>query len=922
MKITDVKINGITNPVGFSFDTIRCSWKVEQCSGKYRKWARIIVSGSPDFETVIYEKKGADLNSIDTVLSFEMKPRTTYYVQVEEEADNGEYAVSTPAFFETAKMDEPWTAKPVTVHKEDCFHPVFFKDFVIEKQIQKARLYVTGTGLYEAWLNQEKVGKDFLAPFITDYDTCIQYQTYDVTELLKGENRLQIFLGRGYYMGNIGYDGYHGVYGDHFTALAELHLEYSDGTEEIIGTDENWYYQGSDIEDSDIYNGEILNRCLWEEKDNTPRAAVEDTEFSMDRIQERYSLPVLVKEELPVVQVFKTPAGETVLDFGQNFTGYAEFKADFPKGTKIILDYGEILQNGNFYRENYRTAKSQFVYVSNGNKEVVRPHFTFFGFRYVRVSGWNGEVKASDFTGKVVYSDLSVTGSIETGHAGINRLFLNALWSQKSNFLDIPTDCPQRDERLGWTGDAQVFSPAAVYNMDCRAFYDKFLKDLRIEQQKWDGAVPIYVPNYNKMPGGCAVYSDIASFLPSLLYEFYGEPENLKKYYPMMKDWVLSVNRRDIENGEHNLFDFGMQFGDWLAMDGPTPTSKMGATDPFFISSVYYYASADMTAKAAKILGIEEDQKLFSDLAAKIRNAILEEYFTPNGRLSIDTQAGYTVALRFGVYRDKEKLIQQFRLRLKHDCYRIKGGFIGATSICQVLAAEGMADLAYRILLQEDCPSWLYAVNMGATTIWERWNSVLEDGTISPTGMNSLNHYAYGCVMEFLYKYAAGIQPLQSGFTKVRFAPILNVTLKHLTCRYESVSGTYISEWEILENGNIRCHFEVPYNCTAEIVLPGDSKETVILATAGVYDYEYTPVEDYRYPFREDTPLELIAQNKEALQIMQEMLPLAAGMAIGNDLDERNYTFEEIQTYQHMGFDRDMVQKTFARINKINVFYK
>ena len=372
----------------------------------------------------------------------------------------------------------------ISTKEEDRFHPVFIKKFSCPKGIKRACIYVTGLGLYEAYLNGRKIGDDFLAPFINDYRTRVQYQTYDTTDFLEDENKIEILCGNGFYKGRFGYDGDVEYFGDRFGVIAEIHMWDNTGSEIFVGTDHTWKYKGSEIASSDIYDGEVIDHMLWCEKENVLKP-VEVVDFDKSKLVERYSVTVCSKEELKVKEIIKTPLGETVLDFGQNFTGYVSFDADFAKGTKIVLDFGEILQDDNFYNDNYRTAKSQFVYISDGRKENVRPHFTYFGFRYVRVTGWNGEITKKDFTGHVVYSDLDTTIKFESADEKLNRLFLNCIWSQKSNFLDHPTDCPQRDERLGWTGDAQVFAPTACFNMDTRAFYRKFLRILNRAGQTW-----------------------------------------------------------------------------------------------------------------------------------------------------------------------------------------------------------------------------------------------------------------------------------------------------------------------------------------------------------------------------------------------------------------------------------------------------
>lgn len=913
MKVTDLKINGVTNPMGFRYEPAKCTWQVQEFTDKYQKNVKIEVSLWEDFHQLSYVKEGAGLSSLGETLELPLNPRTRYYYRVTVEGEHGETGISEPAWFETGKMEEPWEADFIGTEAEDVFHPVFFKEFRAEKAVKRARLYVTGLGVYEAYVNGRKAGEDYLAPFCNDYHHAIQYQTYDVTEDIRDENKIELLLGNGWYKGRLGYEGNAAVYGDRFCAVAELHLEYADGSCMLIKTDDTWKYKGSDIEMSDIYDGEVYNRCLWEKQENPKKQAVLFTELKKELLTERYSLPVVAKESLPVKEVIITPAKETVLDMGQNFAGYLEFTAELPKGTRIVLDFGEVLQQGNFYNDNYRTAKAQFTYVSAGRKEVVRPHFTFYGFRYVRVTGWPGELDPRQFVGRAVYSDLERTGYIETGNEKINRLYENCVWGQKSNFLDMPTDCPQRDERLGWTGDAQVFAPTASYNMDTRAFYDKFLKDLRTEQKKWNGSVVNFIPNYTNQPGGSSVWGDAATFIPNTLYDFYKDEERLGKYYPLMKDWVDYITREDEKQGGHHLFDFGFHFGDWLAQDGVTPQSFKGGTDDFYIASVYYYASVNIVARAAGILGKAEEEAQYRALAQKIKQAIFHEYFTPSGRLSIDTQTAYLIALKFGVYMDREKLMEGFEKRLEKDCYKIKGGFVGATMLCSVLAENGMEKLAYDILLREEFPGWLYCVNLGATTIWERWNSLLPDGTISGTGMNSLNHYSYGSVIEFIYSQAAGIKSSEPGFTKVRFSPKIDNRLRSVRASYQSAAGVWALSWRILEDGRITVDFQVPFNCTAEAVLPDYDGEAVSLEP-GSFTMTYRPTKDYLALYDWDTRLEDYARDPRAMEILGELLPNAAGMIASRDQENLSLSLGKLKYMFFMGFNPEMVERAAQKL--------
>ena len=933
MRIDDIKINGITNPIGFNLDHIKLSWKVRDSISEGAANIKITVSISADFSDYIWEKSGADLNSIGQEIDICTEAYTRYYCRIIVTGDKGDSAEGE-AFFERGKGADPWTGQFISTAAGDLYHPIFEKTFACKNAVTKARLYVSGLGLYEAYVNGTKAGDELLTPFCNDYRANIQYQTYDVTDsIVSGsENSVGIICGNGWYKGRLGFDGQSQNFGSRFAAVAELHIWYADGSKEVIATDKTWTYRGNDIETSDLYDGEIFNRQLWEGKAN-PDKLVElithDTgttqgkmELTTAHLVERISLPLVIKERLNVKEVIHTPAGETVLDMGQNMVGFIEFASELPAGTKVTFDFGEVLQQDNFYNGNYRSAKARFEYISDGRKENVRAHFTFYGFRYVRVTGWPGEVKASDFTGCVIYSDLDMSSYFNSSSDKLNRLAQNCMWGQKSNFLDMPTDCPQRDERLGWTGDAQVFAPTACYNMDTRAFYHKFLSDLRIEQLRLDGAIPNYIPNLGGHAGSASVWGDVATFLPMTLYRHYGDKDELRQFYPMMKDWVDWIIRGDEANGCTNLWNFGFHFGDWLAQDGITPQSMKGGTDDTLTASLYYYESVSKAAEAAEILGNNEDAQRYRAKAEKIKTAIFDEFFTANGRLAADTQTSYLMCLNFGIYRDKDKLLSGLKERIRKDCYKIKGGFIGATMMCQVLAQNGMEDIASYILFQEAFPGWMHCINLGATTIWERWNSVLDDGSISGTGMNSLNHYSYGSVMEYVYRYMAGIKEEQPGFKKVQFAPQLNNKLKFIEYSYDSVSGRYSSAWKINDDGTVTVRLHVPFGCSATVLLPDaadDKYRSAIELVPGEHEFTYKTNRDYRKAYTMDSRLEEMQEDPRVIKILEQELPIAAGLIRSRDAENLNLSLKELQYMFFMGFNPEMVQKAAEVIMKLNV---
>lgn len=916
MKITDVKVNGMINPIGFAFKEIKISWKTMQTKSRQQEFAVIRVAKDAAMNSVITEVEGKELSSIGTYLKLKLMPRTRYYLTIEVTGNLGDHAVSKPVFFETGKSIEEWQAEWIMSDKE--YHPEFVHRFtVFPIKIAAARIYISGLGLYEASLNQKKIGNEYLTPNCNDYNQKIQYQTYDITGFLnRGGNEIVITLGNGWYKGRLGYEGVVSYYGNKFMAIAEIHIIYADGSEQVIGTDSGWKYRPSDILESDIYDGEVYDHLYWKQKAEEDCVVCPDISYKK-RLVERYSVPVVVKETLSVKEILHTPKGETVLDFGQNFAGFVSFHSKkLPVGERIVLEHGEILQDGNFYNENYRSAKARFIYVADGRDETVRAHFTYYGFRYVRVSGWTASIERTDFIGNVLYSDLESVSSFVSTNAKLNRLVQNVHWGQKSNFVDMPTDCPQRDERLGWTGDAQVFAPTACFHMDSRIFYRKFLDDLRTEQIKMDGAIPNYIPNLGNLPGGACAWGDAATFIPMTLYQHYGDLEELRHYYPMMKDWVDWIVRQDEGNGGHHLWDFGFQFGDWLALDGITEQSMKGGTDDYYIASMYYYQSTKKLAQAAGYLGITKDENDYTERANRIYEAILNEYFSPTGKLCIDTQTGYLLALDFKVYRDKNKVLEGLKCRLKKDCYKIRCGFVGATMICRVLAENGMQDLAYHLLLQEEFPGWIHCINLGATTVWERWNSVMDDGRISATGMNSLNHYSYGAVLEFVYCYIAGIQGIQPGYKRVQFAPQIDSRLTQVDFFYNSVSGKYRSFWKINLDGTVTVRFEVPFGCSGIAILP-ESDEKPIELCAGVFEKTYMPKTDVLKKYTMNTRLGEFCKDESAMKILQEKLPAAYHMALSGDKESLGLCLNDLLKMFYLGIQPEDVQLAAEQLFQI-----
>ncbi|MBK8025813.1 MAG: family 78 glycoside hydrolase catalytic domain [Chloroflexi bacterium] len=832
MKIRHLKTNHVVNPLGFAIDEPTFSWIVEDTHDTVQTAAQVVVSLDNSFETVIFDSGKVDGSVVDSVAyrpPIVLKPRTRHFwkVRVWGETENAE---SDLAWFETGKMDELWQAEWITPDVDDKgLHPILYRHFDLPARAVQARAYVCGLGLYHFELNGEKVGDEVLTPYCNAYDQWIQYQTFDITDSLKaGQNFVSFMLGNGWYKGRYGANGGAvDVYGDRFALICEMRITLANGSEVVIPSDRTWKAQPSPVIESSIFDGEHYDARIPKTvpAPGNPSGVIL-IDIDKQRLEARRSLPVRIIEEIAPLTVIHTPAGETVLDVGQNMTGWIRFRTSAPEGTRIQLQFGEVLQGGNFFRDNLRTARAEYVYIADGKEAIVEPYFTFFGFRYVKVSGWTGDLDIQDFTACVVYSQMDVIGEIETSNEKVNQLFRNIMWGQKGNFLDIPTDCPQRDERLGWTGDIQMFSGTACFNMDSSAFLSRFAYDLAKEQAKLDGMVPHIVPMANLPRGGSSAWGDAATVVPWTVYEHSGDIAILEAQFESMRAWVDYIRRVDESSGGRRLWTEGAHFGDWLALDGDDPASRKGGTPEDFIASAFYCYSTRLVARSAAVLGRAELAESYGRLSEEVKAAIQREYFTATGRLAVPTQTGYVLALYMDLVPDehRERVKKDLIARLNKDKAHLRTGFVGTPYLCRVLSNNGANDLAYRLLLNEDYPSWLYAVNLGATTIWERWNSLNPDGSISSTSMNSLNHYAYGSIAEWMYRDMCGLNPSSgddaiTGFRHARIEPKPDRSLQWARACCRTAAGLYESGWRIDDTGHVTLDVVIPFNASATVIL-------------------------------------------------------------------------------------------------------
>ena len=707
---------------------------------------------------------------------------------------------------------------------------VFRRSFTPYGEIKSASLTVTARGIYEARINGERVGNFYFAPGWTSYRYRIQVQTYDVTELLCENNNIDILLGWGWHFGTIQRGCFEKLCDP--CIIAELTVNYADGTTESIPTDESWQYSTTPILYSDYYNGELYDANIvygeWK------HAVVIDGKHEALIPQEGEIITQI--EEVPAINYFITPKGERIIDFGQEVTGYVCFRTVGNIGDCISIDHAEILdRDGNFYNENYREAKSRVTYITDGNAENwYHPIFSFQGFRYIRLTEYpTDEIYIGDFKAIVVHSDIKRTGWFSCSEPMVNRLYENVIWGQRGNFLDVPTDCPQRDERLGWTGDAEVFCRTAAYNFDVSKFFRKWLHDLALDQSE-NGAVSQIVPSL-WLPSagftwgdGAFAWGDAATVCPWEIYCAYGDVTILEDQFDSMKKWVDYVYNK---GNCPEAWCTGPQYGDWLGLDAEEGSYR-GATDESLLSTAFLAYACDLLIKAGRVLG--RDMSVYEARRAEVGEAFVREFVGEDGMLTSDTQTAYVCALHFGLAPDAAKYADYLANLVKNNGNKLKTGFIGTAFIMDALTDNGYADVAYSLLLQKEFPSWLYSVRKGATTIWEHWDGLKPDGSVWSRDMNSFNHYAYGAVASWMYGTICGIKPDEKkpGYENIQIKPIPDARLDWANAMLDTKYGTIISGWEKVENG-YKITVTIPDGATADITIGGTTEHV----RSGMYEY-------------------------------------------------------------------------------------
>jgi alpha-L-rhamnosidase len=871
MQINELKVYDVTceyrkNPLGFDVKKPRLSWKIQSDRrGTTQLAYQIQVSLKLDFETPIW-----DTGYIESEQSLhivyegpELKSSTRYYYRVKvwdhfgRQSDWSETAWWETALFETSEWKAEWIT-PDPGELDPASEPAFLlrKEFKLKDGIESARIYATGVGLYELYLNGQRVGEDLLAPGWTSYSKRIQYQTYDVTSLLiSSSNAIGAMLADGWYKGDLAWEGKRNIYGEKRGIILQLKVRYLDGTEEVIVTDQTWKASTGPILFSELYHGETYDARLEQKGWSNP--GFNDSNWKgtvildlpLKNLIAQENNPIRVTETIKPQSLIITPAGDTVLDMGQNMVGRIRFTVNAPAGTKIILKHAEILdKDGNIYFGNLRSAKQTVEYITKGEgMESYAPAFTFQGFRYVKIEGYPGQDNALDlahFVGEVIHTDMVQTGNFETSNPMVNQLQQNIKWGQRGNFVDVPTDCPQRDERLGWTGDAQVFIRTALFNYHGGPFFTKWLRDLKADQFS-NGGVPFVIPNIVEGDSSAA-WGDAAVICPWTVYLIYGDTRILKEQYSSMQAWVEYIRAQ----GENEVaWNTGFHFGDWLGLDSKED-SYFGATPDELIATAFYAYSTRLLRDTAKVLKKGDDVKQYDELFNRIKKYFNDEFITPFGRLAVTTQTAHVLTLMFELVDGKirKRIAYDLNQLVLENDYHLTTGFVGTPYLNLVLSNNGYHETAVKLLLQETYPSWLYSVSKGATTIWEHWDGIKEDGSFWSDDMNSFNHYAYGAIGDWMYRMVAGLDMDESepAYKRIRIQPrIGGKELTYARTTHESMYGRIVSAWKITHE-EVTVEVEIPVNTTAQVILPfaekGNVKENGIGLTkaVGIFDINQT----------------------------------------------------------------------------------
>jgi alpha-L-rhamnosidase len=733
-------------------------------------------------------------------------------------------------------MSLRWTASMISPRDELDGAPLLRKEVTLDPDhgdVRSAELHISGLGIFEATVNGTPVADDVLSPGWSSYEWRIRYRTYDVAHLLESRSVLGVSLGNGWYRGRLTWSGASGLYGDRLAVIAQLEITYADGHRQVVVSDDTWTAGPSAVLANDLYDGQTTDARRCDHSWTTPGAVpegwrgVEVLEFDTGLLTPYVGPPVTRQEVLHPVEIWTSPSGRTLVDFGQNLVGWLRFRVRGPEGAEITLRHAEVLEDGELGVRPLRTAQATDRFVLSGGEDFFEPTKTFHGFRYAELTGWPGELGSDSVEAVVVHSDLRRTGRFECSEPMLNQLHQNVVWGLKGNFLDLPTDCPQRDERLGWTGDIAVFAPTAAFLYDVDGFLRDWLRDLDAEQKAAEGLVPFVVPDAMKyVPAppefpqteSTAIWSDAAVWVPWALWQAYGDRAVLETQYDSMAAHVRRVESLLSPTG---LWDEGFQFGDWLDPQAPPDEPFKAKADVGVVATACLHRTARLLADAAVLTGHDRDAAEFTALADRTRAAFNKHYVGEDARITSDAVTAYALAIVFGLLdpEDERRAGDRLARLVAESGYHVATGFAGTPYVTDALTMTGHLDAAYRLLLQRSCPSWLYSVTMGATTIWERWDSMLPDGTINPGEMTSFNHYALGAVADWMHRTIGGIAPLAPGYARVLVAPRPGGGLTWASTGLETPHGLVEVRWRE-EAGGLTVQTTLPDGVTGVLDLP------------------------------------------------------------------------------------------------------
>ncbi|MFT4018292.1 MAG: family 78 glycoside hydrolase catalytic domain [Agriterribacter sp.] len=855
-QIVNLRCEYLTNPLGLDAPHPRFSWEMTSGEkGKNQKAWQIIVA---DSEAILSRNEGNVWNSgkVSSAesfhISFNGKPLSSgkdyfWKLKIWDEQNIASPWSETQHFSMGLLNKNDWKAKwigapsvqPVTTQDENIIppSPLLRKAFSAKKQVKKARLYATALGVYEMYLNGKKIGNRVLAPEWTDYFTRVQYQTYDVTDMLvSGDNVLGAMLADGWYAGVLFTHGkpQRGNYGFDRRLLAQLEIEFTDGSTDIIATDESWkILQDGPMKEASIFDGEVFDARYipanwmkpgfdtqrWDNitVDNTVTIA----------LNAQTNEPISIVKEIKPINVFRAPNGNYIFDMGQNMAGWVHIKLPYNPGKKIIMRHAEILmEDSTLYTQNLRTAKQTDIYIPARETTIdYEPRFTYHGFRFVEVSGLTQPPTLDNITGKVVASAAPLVSDFSSSHKDVNQLWQNILWTQISNIHGIPEDCPQRDERCGWMGDAQIFCQTAIYNMDLGAFYTKWFKDIR-DRQTPEGRYPNYAPQVGMVFYDAPGWTDAGIIIPWKAYLNYGDKRILEQHYESMKKFIDHVHQEN--PGLIRVKAVGQDYGDWV--NGNTikaegyPTDK-GSVPKDLFSTAFFAYSTRILANASKVLGKNKEYTFYNDLAKNIKAVFVKEFIAEDGIIKGGTQAGYALALEFDLVPQhlRAKAASLMIDAIAEYDYRVSTGIQTITRMMNQLSRNNYSDIAYRLLESHRFPSWLYSIDQGATTIWERWDGYVKGRGFQRWQMNSFNQYAIGSVGEWMHNTIIGINydETQPGYRHFVLTPTPGGTLTWAKGSYKAITGKLSVSWK-KDAGMLTVEVDIPANTTATLVLPSD----------------------------------------------------------------------------------------------------